>query len=561
MASEEKMQNVGKTKMVRIWKNINSLVTDCFVLVMLAVFPLMFHDYYFDILVFRYQFYYLSVIAFATIMLLIVLVFLLMDVFSNEGKNIKEIWLRRKKKIVFAPDWAMVVFVSISVISTFQSEYFYESFWGNEGRYCGLFLTLLYGVSYFLVTRTLQFKHWHLDAFLASGFISCMIGILQYFRFNPFGLKTGLSLRDYRMFASTFGNINSYTSYLALTVGVGAVLFCVEERIWKKQFYLLSVAISLLALITGISDNAYLTLIALMGLLPLYLFTNLRGVKQYALICSVLSTELVAIDWVNNAFPSHVIGIEGLFEVISGFAGLSYLTAVFWMLTVVLYALDMKNKNSLAVSKATYQGRWIWLGILVAVIMVMCGILVDVNFLGNGARYGSLEKYLLITDDWGTHRWYIWRLAMNSFREFPLHHKIFGYGPDTFGIINVYNYLSETVSRYYEKYDSAHNEYIQYLVTIGFAGLIAYVMLLGTSLIKMISAAVKSPAIMGIVFAVGCYSVQAFVNISVPIVAPIMMTLLMVGVAACRGENNQNHTETYEEEYENHDIATKNSTV
>ena len=35
----------------------------------------------------------------------------------------------------------------------------------------------------------------------------------------------------------------------------------------------------------------------------------------------------------------------------------------------------------------------------------------------------------------------------------------------------------------------------------------------------------------GLTFALVCYGAQAAVNISVPIVAPIMMTLLMVGVS------------------------------
>lgn len=120
---------------------------------------------------------------------------------------------------------------------------------------------------------------------------------------------------------------------------------------------------------------------------------------------------------------------------------------------------------------------------------------------------------------------------MEIFQKFPLHLKIFGHGPDTFGIITVQNYMSEMMSRYYEKYDSAHNEYIQYLITIGIAGLGAYIALLVCSVKKMVGKAKENPAIMAIVFACVCYGVQASVNISVPIVAPIMMTLMMVGTA------------------------------
>ena len=39
---------------------------------------------------------------------------------------------------------------------------------------------------------------------------------------------------------------------------------------------------------------------------------------------------------------------------------------------------------------------------------------------------------------------------------------------------------------------------------------------------------------MAIVFALACYGAQAAVNISIPIVSPIMMTLLMIGVTVDR---------------------------
>lgn len=127
---------------------------------------------------------------------------------------------------------------------------------------------------------------------------------------------------------------------------------------------------------------------------------------------------------------------------------------------------------------------------------------------------------------------------MESYEKFPLIHKIFGHGPDTFGIITVHNYYEEMTSRYHEKFDSVHNEYLQYLITIGIVGLAAYLSLLFTSILQMVRTSRKIPAVLAIVFALLCYGAQAAVNISVPIVSPIMMTLLMVGVAAGR-ENSE----------------------
>lgn len=519
-------------------KRINTLLAGIFVAVIFGIFPLVFHDYYFDILDVKYIFYYVSVLILISLFLLAAAVFLYKDK-KEKGigclKNIRERFSWHQWKAV---DWAMIAFFAAAAISTFQSEYFYESFWGNEGRFCGLFLIMLYTASFFIISKCLDFKQWYLDIFLAAGMIACMIGILQYFNIDPIGFKADISPKDYDIFTSTFGNINTYTSYVALLAGVSTVLFAIEKNIWRSLWYLLCVVISFMGLITGISDNAYLTLFALFGLLPLYLFNCLNGVKKYVLLTAVLGSEFQIFHWINETMGDRVLELNGFFNVILGFQWLGICVAVLWITSVLLYIFDAVRKKSSDVQKYSNTGRWIWLGVLAAAAGVLLYILYDVNIQGNTEAYSSLHKYLLFNDDWGTHRGYIWRISMECYKDFPFIHKIFGFGPDTFGILTVQSYYDEMISLYNEKFDSVHNEYLQYLVTLGIVGLAAYVSFIVLSIKEMVRSAKKEPAVMAIVFAVICYCAQATVNISVPVVAPIMFTLVMTGIAAGRKEEN-----------------------
>ena len=68
------------------------------------------------------------------------------------------------------------------------------------------------------------------------------------------------------------------------------------------------------------------------------------------------------------------------------------------------------------------------------------------------------------------------------------------------------------ISAYNQKYESVHNEYLQYLVTIGAVGLIAYLAFLGTSLVRIVRTGLKNPVVMAFAFAVICYCTQALVN-------------------------------------------------
>lgn len=528
----------GTENMFKSWKKFNSIVTGIFTLIIIAVFPLFFHDYYIDILVAKYVFYYSTVIMLAILILLIAIFYSWKYIKKSKSGNIKNLFCKFNIKTLKKSDWAMVMFLVFVSISTLQSEYRYEAFWGNEGRFVGMFLMLLYGVSFFIITRCLRYRQWFLDAFLMAGTIACVIGILHFFRIDPLGFKAGLDDNDYVIFTSTIGNINTYTSYVALVSGMGTVMFSIEKNAYRRMWYLFTAVISLFALIVGISDNAYLALIVLFGLLPLYLFKNIDGVKRYVLMLSVLFTEIQVIDSVNRIFPEHVVDISGLLNVIVKFEGLAYLVVILWCITAGLYILAARVPQSHFLHKGNSVGRWLWLGIIVGVSIGIVCILYDANVAGNADKYGSLSKYLVLNDDWGTHRGYIWRIGMEIYQKFPVIHKIFGYGPDTFGILTVRNYYEDMVMRYNEKFDSIHNEYLQYLITIGIAGLIAYLSVIVTSVIEILKSVKNKPELMAIVFSIICYGAQAAVNISVPIVAPIMMTLLMVGVAAARAEKS-----------------------
>ena len=63
---------------------------------------------------------------------------------------------------------------------------------------------------------------------------------------------------------------------------------------------------------------------------------------------------------------------------------------------------------------------------------------------------------------------------MEAYGKFPLKHKLFGYGPDTFGILTTDRFFGDMINATGLIFDNAHNEYLQFLLTIGPIGLIAY---------------------------------------------------------------------------------------
>ena len=505
-----------------------SNVVSVFIYLILCIFPLFFTRYYFNILQSKYVFYWVSVVT-LIIVLIGMMLYLKWDDSVVYFKHFKlKTWLKR----FMLPDWMMLAFFLTAVISTLLSDYKYEAFWGNNGRYSGLFLISLYCVCYFIITRLARFKARFLDAFLVSGMLACLFGITDYFKMDILHFKINMKPEQIASYTSTIGNINTYTAYVALIMAIAFILFCTSKDLKRMIVYYICFVISLFAIIMGVSDNAYLSLAALFGFTPFYLFVNKRGIKRYLVGLLSFFAVIKCIVWINTTMPDKVLGINSSFNKIVAMKGLTAIMAALLLLVVLLCVFDYVKKNSGNELVGNWL-RWFW---LVVVILVAVGVaygVYDATFLGHGEKYGPLQEYLEFNDSWGTHRGYIWRMGMELYNEFPVSKKIFGFGPDTYGVLTILKRYNEMWDTYKEVFDSAHNEYLHYLVTMGIFGALTYGGLFVTAIITFAKRAFNKPHVMAICFAVTCYAVQAVVNINLPIATPIVLTLLMVGLAEC----------------------------
>ena len=140
----------------RPWRYME-LAASVYTLALLCIFPFVVHNKYFDILPTKYQAY--AVLTCAA--LIFTVIYLIASGAAVRGiQSLRDgTW---KGHLSFV-DWSVLAFEALLIFSTLQSEFPYESFWGNEGRYTGLFTMSLYVFSYFFISRFLRWKQWYLD--------------------------------------------------------------------------------------------------------------------------------------------------------------------------------------------------------------------------------------------------------------------------------------------------------------------------------------------------------------------------------------------------------------
>lgn len=535
------------------FQNFASHIMDIYVLVMLCVFPLYTHDGYYDILKSRFDFFWRATCITAAI-LLIAGVFYFISGRKGTHKvekggilqqlNPASLW-----KKLSVPDRFLLLLIFIYFISFALSEYPYETWWGNLGRYQGLLNMLMIGLLYFMITRFYHYKARHIKAFQMIGLLMCLWGITDFFKMDIFGFFSDVTDVSYmERFASSIGNINMYTTATAMLLALSTTLFILEKSKIRLAVDFVCMVAAAFASIMGLSDNFMLSIVALYGALPFFTWRSGRELLKYFISVTVLIAAAKV-----SAILSMTEGITTIANIYN--MGLIMKLGTYPWFSLVLMGcivitLGIAIAMTLRKSWDAPLPKWIrkiWAGLCIVAFSIVIFAFFDANVAGHQASWEKLglSNAIVFNDAWGTGRGLNWRMAMDYFvHRMPLLKKLFGYGPDSYYMIAMDNFFDKMAAAGYGMFDAAHNEYLNYLITVGIAGLVVYLLFM----ISMICAMVRflrqntgdieerelAPEIIYVTAAIMViitYMAQAFINIAVPIVAPLLYIMFSIGMA------------------------------
>ena len=293
----------------------------------------------------------------------------------------------------------------------------------------------------------------------------------------------------------------------------------------------IALALSSLAIVMGISDNGLLAAAAIFTFLPFVGWNARKTIARYFIALSIFMTSVVITAQLTIG-RATMADCEGgsVFVTLGKTKAILFLTIALWIFSIALSIRFRKEVMQAVEKRTTRIARHIWLGLFLTGILVAVAIFVDANTGKHPEIWNAYRNVLIFGDNWGTGRGFNWRLAWEYFtKDASFLKKLIGYGPDTYYIITMDRYKHAMRDAGYGIFDSAHNEYIEYLTTIGILGTLAYLGVLTTSLRQMLKKPGNACAI-ACGFAVLAYAVQAVVNIAIPVTTPIFMLLLYVGI-------------------------------
>lgn len=476
-----------------------ALLTTTYLCAMFLVHPLVFSNYYFNITETKQAFFliasgvYLILLLFARIMLP------------------PDFSVTREKRSLHPSAIALFAFFAVSLVGTLISRYPGEAFYGENNRYQGLLTLFCYAFLVFALSRRRIDLGWPERMFLLGACIVSLLGVLHHYGIDPLGFTANLRDSDRGRFLSTIGNADFYAGYLVLAFCVTLGFFLRARRAWSRVVSVfLLVVVSFGTLVAG-SDSAALGLLAAVAFAPLLLFTDAAALRRLPLgwgiffLCAFVFGLLASI-WQSATYLSSFFAVLRRPAVSLTLAAVSF---ALW------FVLSRVSPERLSRAKRPYAST------LACALLAGAIALVLLNTLLRELPLGALERYVHFSESWGTDRGKIWTFVLRVYARLPFAQQLFGASSGALFHADAANPIFADAGL-----DTAHNEYLQYLLTNGALGLACYLTALMFAVRTGLRRSKKEPIYRGLTLAVAAYAVQAAVNIAQPMTTPLFFVFL-----------------------------------
>lgn len=544
--------------------------------------PLIFDDFFFNIN--RFKFGVFAVSAYAGL-----IVFLLLCA-ARRRALAGEI---RQPFSLSAADWGMGAFAVLAAASTILSDDAFSALTGDEGRLCGLVFILALAAMHVIVSRAQNADAWAAGGLLISGSLCALLGVLNFFKIDPFGFYPRLNQKSVDGFISTIGNVDFFSAFLCLFLPAAVAAFMRGGR-WVRRLSVFPILLGTGAVIAARADGALIALASAiltalcLGALPLPTpseskqhadsaappsETNLaesapcseendapsRFRRTLSSLAASLHGKATGADEEKKLHPQREARARMCLALACLMAGLFLVGAAtrLWpdatlslkdhacarlaahpllfaalslLLTAAAYGL-LHTRREKPVFPAPRTFLLTLLACAIVALAAAAALFLFYTYVDTDTKLTGMLKLFRFRDKWGTNRGGVWVRCMKLFAQSDWRVKLFGFGPDLLKKPLADAYGAEIAAYCNLSFNNAHNEYIQYLLTHGALGLTAYLTFAVGACASLFRRARKSAAAAGLLAGALAYLLHAAVNVNQPITTPLLFLFLSASVS------------------------------
>lgn len=438
-------------KLQKIRQGISVL---CYVMIIL-IMPFYFENGYFNMIEAKARFLWVTGVILFLAITVCYISGIIYRIYKNGISGIsKENTIQNIKNKLSMLDISIFLFLCSSICSGFVSKMPKEAFWGNGGWSMGILTIGILVVMYFFISENIVLHLYMIVIAILSSLIIYVMGVLHSFHVDVFRLHQEIS-DNYDNYISTIGNVNWYVGYLSIMFPMGCFLYLTGRNRWMKFLLFIYVNLGFYNVIICKSDGIILGLSSSFLVMGYFLMKHKSSIEDFVKLILSFSVIMGIVFLILTFYPGEYVQIDGIFMLI--------IQKKLWLITGIgaLFALCFLKTDILKNITLKVKLTELEQNIVLSILFIAIGMVV------------LICEISIFEDGWGTGRGLLWICTYNLFSNFKWIYKLFGCGCDCFGIA----FLSKYSSYVDGIYLNAHNEFLQYLVTMGFFGLFSYGMI------------------------------------------------------------------------------------
>lgn len=492
-------------------------------LIMLIGFPLFCTNHYFSITLSKYGFY--STIALAIFF---------MGMYQTIAKSVDlnhrikkpdiKIWFRNMSKL----DIFVLIYVLSVVISFLASDWKLPSFTGSCGSYTGLLFVLITAGMYYGITRHVKLTNWIKWSFPVLMTITGLMAMLQVCGFNVLHFSDGISDSQRQIFISTLGNINVFGMFVCVYMPICIYMFCKSH---EKYYWIYGIGtfFGFVGLLACNSDGCYLGIGACMIAMFIIGLSDMKALFKYGISVALFAAVLILWNLIKIVFKEKMWSQNATNTLFMSFDVIFILSII--AIVIILFAVFLQKQSKMP-PKLLKKLVIAAVGVLLISVVSLC---IWATWIQPTKELGVFSQYFRLDNSWGSNRGYAWHWAILMFINGSFKMKLFGSGSDTAYLMYISQYKNEMDANLPYYFKSPHNEYLNYLVTIGLVGLIAYLVVVAAAIKKSFARTKEDEFFGAIALGILIYSIASFVNISQIITMPYIFILIaLAGIKSAK---------------------------
>ncbi len=433
-------------------RKIRNTIIQLYVLFVMMILPVLVHDSYRDIRNFKVQVFWMVFKVALPVLAVLLVVDLIMHI-RDDG--LSETLSKIKEKIT-PLDFSVLAFFFIVLCSCLTSRYGKHAFTGDLTFKVGGYLLMALAVMFVITSQCLD-SDMKISYFWAPIVLFLeATAILNSLDIDPLHMQIpGMTLSQHVYFISTIGHIDYLSEYFCLFIPFYATLLIKAD---KKQDQILFGTITFLGYLISLLIRANGMILGNgvgFFMLGLYCLKKKGYLTRYLMQFYLLAIAGVLTDLINRLYiiPAKQLELDAAPTLFLKYKLYIVIAVVVLVLTLLLKKVKDEDKLITVLSKVKT--------VLLALFVV--GVVGFVSF----AVYCTFaNKQPAIFNN----RINIWRGCVESFKHMSVREKLIGVGPNCVSDMLNHYAVYQGVLR-----TTAHNEFLEYFLSIGILGVTSYV--------------------------------------------------------------------------------------